>query len=179
MADPFAKVQPGEPLKIHAAAWNKMLDTVRQPHGLAAAFSGVEQASNVALIRNDSGIAVPACGVLGISGVTRDPEDGEFAGTNQQSGFVREFVRRPILTGVAPQIMTHGERFVVALEPIAVGAVGRAAVGGMFACKVLVTNIQHGFATIRNGSVASLQSARCGPVQLLWINQHGWAVGVR
>jgi hypothetical protein len=62
---------------------------------------------------------------------------------------------------------THDDAFVIALEPIASGKIGRAACGGVFAVIVNILNANHKYATVKNGDATQLQSAGCGSVQLL------------
>jgi hypothetical protein len=67
------------------------------------------------------------------------------------------------------------------MEPIKSGAIGRAACGGVFACKVNVTNEAHKFAKAKDGDRTQLQSASCGVLQLLWkeggTGANKWALG--
>ena len=180
MADPFAKVQPGEPLKIHAAAWNRMLDTVRQPHAVAAEPGEIEQASNIVLVRNQTGQPVPAMGVMQVSGVAITPVGGSLTGTDAASSRSRSFVQRPILSGGMPSAASNS--IAVALEPIAENAIGRCAIGGVFAVKVHITQSSHEYAGGRPNDVTQLASAACGPVRLLWkepfvSGANRWAVG--
>jgi hypothetical protein len=180
--DPIKKVRPGERLQIPARAWNRVLDTLGPNLGYAAgASAGVERASNIVLVRNDSGMNLPACAVLGISGVAISPVGGTLTGTDAASARARSFFERPALTGIVPSTADHSDKFVVTLEPIAAGAIGRAAAGGVFACKVQVNDIFHNYATVKGGDPLQLQSSACGLVQLLWREVAGsdsWAVGV-
>jgi hypothetical protein len=155
--------------------------------GAAAGFeegtgAATHRAANIVYIKNESGYDVPECGVLGISGVAFTPVYGDVV-----SGATAEFFRRPVLTGVTPSSGDgHADAFVVTVEPIAANGTGRAAIGGVFPCRVHVTSLTHRYATIKDGDRTRLQSALCGIVQIPWKSgvsgdedTHGqWAVGV-
>ena len=124
---------------------------------------------------------MPRLGVLGISGVLIDPSGGSLTGTAPADAVAKEFARRPVLTGVTPSLSSQ-DRFAILLEPAGPGTVVRAAVSGVFACLVQVTNTGHKFATVKAGDREQLISADCGVLQLLWVEpvvgQKRWAVGV-
>lgn len=183
------RVEPGQKIAsaFSARAWNRAQDAadlVLDERGRfgAGPQAGRELAPNVVLIRNGSGQDIPWLGVLGISGVAINPSGGELDGTDEAADIARRFARGPVLSGATPQVASHADAFVVAMEPIAAGAIGRAAIGGMFACKVNVTDVTHRFAVVKNNDVTQLQSARCGPLQLVWkdgsIGECRYAVGV-
>ena len=188
MARNDGRIEPGQKLAgaISARAWNRAQDAADRVLGVGTGANGggatgAEPAPNVVLIKNTSGQDVPMCGVLGISGVEINPSGGNLTGTADADKRAREFVSRPILTGVTPAA-AHAESFVVTLEPIANNKIGRAAVSGVFACKVNVTNASHRFATAKNDDGSQLQSAACGVLQLVWketgTGANKWAVGV-
>lgn len=175
------RVEPGQKIAsaFSARAWNRAQDAadlVLDERGRfgAGPQAGRELAPNVVLIRNGTNLDVPLLGVLGISDVAITPsQDSQFAW-------------KQLLIGAVPVLATHRDRFVIALEPIAAGTIGRAAIGGMFACKVHVTSTLHRFATVKDGDRTQLQSASCGPMQLVWtdpsesgvIGLNKWAIGV-
>lgn len=182
------RVESGQKIStaFSARAWNRAQDAADLVLGERARFGadgavGRELAPNVVLIRNDSGQAVPWLGVLGIGGVVIDPTGGTLGGNDAASDRAREFVRKPVLAGGTPSSSVYSS-FAVAMEPIPAGAIGRAAVGGVFACRVHVVDGGHGFANMREGDRTQLQSADCGPLKLLWrqpgSGQNLWAVGV-
>lgn len=181
----FRKVQQGAPLDIPAATWNALLDNMATNQGFVAAPAGIEGARNVVLIKNICGHDVERFHVLGISGVAVEPTAGA-------AGKINEFARRPILTGVTPA-EEHADKFVVMLEPARNEAVGLAAIGGVFACRVDLKNGNHKFAQAKVGDRTQLQSsATCGAIRLVWVEgqptgpfgptapagENKWAVGV-
>lgn len=194
---PDGRVEPGQRISsaFSARAWNRAQDAADLVLGArtgaeAGASAGGDRASNIVLVRNDSGQDVPWLGVLGISGVVIDPSGGTLDGTNAASKRAREFVSRPVLIGAHPSSnFFQGEKIGIAIEPIGVDKIGRAAIGGAFACQVYINSQTHGFAVpVRalnaipaGGNKWELNSADCGPVKLLW-KQEGtgtmkWAVG--
>ena len=182
MPDPRQYVRPGQRLQIAASQINALNQMMRVDTGFRAGpQTAPDPAPNIVLIKNASGQDVPMCGVLGISGVEINPSGGNLTGTADADKRAREFVSRPILTGVTPTT-AHAESFVVTLEPIANNKIGRAAVSGAFACKVNVTNANHRFATAKNNDRTQLQSSACGVLQLVWketgTGANKWAVGV-
>lgn len=184
MADPFHKVRPGEPLKIHANAWNKMLDVVGQRHAIGADSTADEKASNIVLVENVSVLDMPIFGVLAIDGasIPIDPSGGTMYGTDEASARAREFARRPVLRGGINLPSDASKTLVICLEPIQSGKIGRAAIAGCTPCKVHVTNVMHTHAGFRPGDHTQLLSSACGPVRLAWKEQtvgvNKWAVGV-
>jgi hypothetical protein len=183
MTDPRQNVRSGQQLAIAAEQINWINRQMRGGGGHSSTeAAAVDRASNIVLIRNNSGVTVPQVGVLGISGVAIDPSGGTLFGADAASARARSFAERPVLVGNIPSIASHGNAFAVTLEPIGIGKIGRAAIGGCFACLVYVTDPTHGFATVKDGDVTQLQSARCGVLQLVW-KQSGfgeckWAAGV-
>jgi hypothetical protein len=171
--DPYQKVNPGERLVVPAVAWNRMLDLVKASGRTGGELGSLQPAQNTVWIRNDAGVDVPQFGVLGISDVVVNPRQSE--------SHAREFARRPALAGVKPNTSDHADRFVVCLEPISATKIGMAAVGGVFACKVQYASSSHRYATVNNMDHTKLVTAKCGLVQLLWVDggtdEVRWAVG--
>lgn len=183
--DPFRKVTPGQPLRISARAWNRVLDTIKPNPGFMAISDGVQPAQNTVLIRNKSGHDVPRFGVLGISGVEIDPsvDDGKYE---------KQFAMRPVLTGVTPAA-AHRDKFVVMLEPVKDDAVALGAIGGIIPCKVELKGGNHKYAQAKVDDRTQLEStSKCGAVRLVWVQgqptgasgptaptgPNKWAVGV-
>jgi len=188
------RIEKGQSLRsaISARAWNRAQDAADIVLGAAAGFeegtgAATHRAANIVYIKNESGHDVPECGVLGVSGVANT-----FLGVGYEGELdnrrIRAFFERPVLTGTTPSEQSgHADAFVVTLEPIKNGKVGRAAIAGMFPCRVHITNTGHRYATIKDGDRTRLKSSQCGLVQLVWKspepstendNLGKWAVGV-
>lgn len=187
MSRPDGRIEKGQRLTkaISARAWNRAQDAADivlgvRPEAAGGAMTPIDKAANVILVRNNSGYAVPMLGVLRIGAPIVDPSGGTLTGAAAADARAREFVRRPVMTGLEPN--SSSDVFGVALEPIAVSAIGRVAVSGALPIRLEVVNVTHGFATMRDGDVTQLRSATCGPVQLAWKqNSAGmsrWGLGI-
>ncbi|MEX2388196.1 MAG: hypothetical protein WD534_09970 [Phycisphaeraceae bacterium] len=173
-------VQRGQPLKIPADDWNRIVDATRAYHErqgqstrpATADASGGRQAG-VILVRNDSGADQPRFAILGI--------DAPIIGPDATEGNLEEFQRQVALTGVVPTRADHGSggaggsggsgaRFVVLLEPLAAGAIGRACVSGVCPAQVEVGHEQDGAATITDNDASRFTSTPSsgGGAQILW-----------
>jgi hypothetical protein len=116
---------------------------------------GATLPAGVVKIKNDSGYAVARFGVLGIDGIQITPTDN-----------LAEFQRAPLLTGDSPAVPDHNGQFVVALEPIADGKIGRARVSGLTACKVDLDDADHAFADVKAANITKLQSTHRGGARI-------------
>jgi len=171
MTSALRKVQPGDPpslklrrtgpLKIPAATFNTFVDSARdylqrrQSQGGRATPSARD--SGIVLVRNDSGSDVGRFAVLGIDSPVITPTDN-----------ADEFKNRVALAGVTPTEASHWGAFVVTLEPIAAGEIGRACAAGVCPAKVYVTDTTHAFADVSDGQAGYLASAETGAAQILW-----------
>jgi hypothetical protein len=186
MARNDGRIEPGQKLAgaISARAWNRAQDAADRVLGAGAGFTGggatgADAASNIVLVRNTSGVPVPILGVLAVGSPVISPVGGNLTGNAAADSAARQFASgQVILIGSTPS--GGSGPVAIAMEPIAVNAIGRMAVGGCFPCKVKVTG-QHSFARGRKDDVTQLISTSCGPVRLLWREGNGddkWAVGV-
>lgn len=187
------RIEKGQSLRtaISARAWNRAQDAADQVLGVQPGVSAGEdvpipRAANIALVRNDSGIQVPAGGALSLSfdgafAIVVNPSGGTLTGSSSTDRLAKEFFRQPVLRGVVPT-SSLALSVAVALEPVAAGSIGRFAVGGCFPCKVKRADSSHTYARGRVGDVTQLISTSCGPVKLIWIEgsvgDDKWAVGV-
>jgi hypothetical protein len=99
-------------------------------------------------------------GVLAINGAVAAP-------TGSTGASVAQFQSDPAVVGVLPTTGASGA-FVVALEPIAAGKFGRAAIAGVVQAKLNVLDASHGFAVPVAGSTSAFESATSGPAVILW-----------
>lgn len=164
--DGLTYVTPGTPLRIPASAYNSFVDAARahrRAFGTGAAqdqATGLDGRQTVVLVKNTTGSDVGLLSVLGIGGVQIDPNGSDAAKF--------EFLRRPVLTGVAPAEGTHDTAFVILLEPIANNEFGRAVIAGCTPAIVNVTDADHGYAVITDADPSTLTSAPTGPCRILW-----------
>ena len=157
-------IRPG-PIKgqISAAAWNRAQRAASIVLGGERAGGG-EGPSDTAppytpiLVKNTTTGAVSRWGVLSVAGVVFTPAGSTGAAT-------RQFQDRPMLSGGLP---TGGQAFVVAVEPIKAGGVGRAAVAGVVQAKINVVSASDTFATAKDGDLTQLTSSSSGEATILW-----------
>lgn len=166
MTDAYAKVRPGEPLKIAAQAWNQVIDQVT----LRPRFDGNDSAAppiNFQVrCRNATSGDVPRWGVLQITGVLNTPT-GVSGATGPQDPGTISFLSYPGVVGVTPT-SDAGARFVVATQPIKAGEVGMAAIDGVVQVKLDVTASGDKFAQAKDGSVQQLKTGSSGDAVVLW-----------
>lgn len=182
------RIEPGQKLTsaISARAWNRAQQAAdivlgANPSVSADGFVG-QVAPNTVYVRNDSGLPVPVCGVLACSSsIVTQPQYSDTLDANGGSATAKAFFNRPVLIGIKPDSLNIGS-VLIAMEPVASGAVGRFAVGGCFPCKVKRTSLNHRYARGRVDDVTQLISTECGPVQLLWceptLGDDRWALGL-
>ena len=158
------RVTPG-PIKgqLSAAALNRAQEAAdivlgQRGNGLAVGPSAGPPAYTGILAKNATTGTVNRWGVLSVAGVVFTPAGATGSATQQ-------FQDQPVLSGGLP---TGGSAFVVAVEPIAAGKIGRVAVAGVVQAKVNITDAGHGFATAKDGDLTQLSSAASGDAQILW-----------
>lgn len=165
--DPRKHVLPGQPLRLAAEQINALNKLMRVNAGAAAGPVGIpEPAKNIILCRNDSGSAVERWGILEISGVVFDPSSGSDAEAT--------FTSTPCLSGVTPTDSL--KPFVVAVEPIANGVIGRVAIAGVVQCKLDVQAESDKRAGTKTSSRDELKTGGDGPAEILW-KQPGTGTG--
>lgn len=136
-------------------ALNKMM---RVNAGAAGGPVGIpEPAKNIILCRNNSGSDIARWGILEISGVVFDPASGSDAEAT--------FTSTPCVTGVTPT--DSSKPFVIAVEPIANGVIGRVAVAGVVQCKLDVAAAGDKTAGSKVGSTAELKTGS-GSASVMW-----------
>jgi len=182
------KLEPGQKLNgaITARSWNRMVDAAEIVLGAPQDFSadgvqGPAAPNHTILCRNDSGAAVGRWGVLAITGMVIAPSGATGAA-------LLSWQTSPAAIGVTPATGATGASgatgaatpgYVVAVEPIAAGKLGRTAVAGVVQAKVDVSGASHGFATPKTGSTDVFISATSGPFKILWKQGTGsgqWAL---
>lgn len=170
------RIEPGQPVgsAISARAWNRAQDAADLVLGVTplrrgdAAFHSAG-ASNIALIQNNSGQDIKVAGILGINGLAIQPT---------LSNDMASIVTQPVLAGVSATETNHLNKFAITLEPIQSGRVGRAAVCGVVAFRLITRDWSHQFAVVKNGMSDRLQSASCGSLRVIAVSsasQDGWS----
>jgi len=159
--DPFKRASSGDKLQIPAAAWNACLDAAEAHRngGTPLPANGPQQfrQADIVLVKNSSGSTVSRFGVLGISGVIFTP-----------SAALASFQNQVAFTGVTPTTADHKGKFLICLEPIANGKVGRAWIAGVCAVQADVTNAAHKFCDVKNNDRTKLTSGGSGSARILY-----------
>ena len=159
------RVEPGQPIRsgLSARAWNRAQQAADIVLGVTPSFSagsagdGIPSHTSLYAKNNTTGDA-GRWGVLAIAGM-------EIVPSGTTGAALEQFERSPLLSGGLP---TGGNPFVIALEPIAVGSLGRVAVAGVVQVMLNITDAAHTFATAKDGDLTQLQSATSGEATILW-----------
>lgn len=157
--DDYRRLTPGGKLrKFPAQLFNDLVEMSkayragkhnRQSEGISLPYN-----PTTCLIQNNSGDDVGQFAILGVdAGFVIGPSDN-FA----------NFQRRPIFKGITPALTSHRARFVVTLEPIADGKIGRAVIEGIVPCLFEVTSSTANarFARIIDGETTKLELSYAG-----------------
>jgi hypothetical protein len=158
------RIVPG-PLRgqISARAWNRAQDAAdivlgQRSDGTAAGPSDGPKPYTPILAKNATSSTVNRWGVMSVAGVVFTPSGATGNATQQ-------FQDQPVLSGGLP---TGGQSFVVAVEPIAAGKIGRVAVAGVVQAKINVVSDSDTFATAKDGDLTQLTSSSSGEATILW-----------
>lgn len=138
------EIQRGQVLSgIPSNSWNAFVDATRKINALVGRGNGQassDQGSTVFIqVRNDTDALVPVGGILVLSDVLFLPADRE--------SVVFEGLQ---FSGLAPDSTGTDYFYVVALEPIAEGKIGRGVIQGASWARINLTSEDHGF--VKHGS---------------------------
>jgi len=171
MTDQFKKVRPGDRLEIPARTFNAFIDAARdlqqRRHDRRSRAEPCFPHTGIVLVANHSGQDRSRFDVLGLEGPIVSPEDN-----------LVEFERRPTFRGVRPST-AHRGRFVVLLEPLDAGRIGRAVVAGVSVVRLRVDDPLDGCCEIEPRQCHHLRSCLDGSAQILWKQHSGgtcWAI---
>jgi len=158
--DAFQRARPGEKLKLSATAWNACLDAAeahkRGQPGMGGGPIQFRQA-DIVLVKNASGSDVSRFEVLGIDGVIVTPDDS-----------LIEFQNQVALRGITPDKDDHAGKFVICLDPIADGKIGRAWVSGVCLVQVSIADVNHRFCDVLDADRGKLLSSANGSARILY-----------
>ncbi len=107
-------------------------------------------------IKNETGEQVPSGGVLGLGDFNISP------GSNLSS-----FKEGPSIIGELPTEADHTGRFAIAIEPIGVEKIGKAAVAGAVICKIDMQSEDDQFADVFDEDVTKLKSGSSGLARII------------
>ncbi|RLJ02118.1 MAG: hypothetical protein DRP08_04815 [Candidatus Aenigmatarchaeota archaeon] len=155
------KVNPGDPLCIPASTFNLFVDAAKdfQNRQRQIRRNNTREVgdSNIILIKNNSGADRNRFDVLGIDGVLFTPTDN-----------LEQFKNQVVLKGVTPTTANHTGKFVILLEPIKSGSIGRAWINGTCPAYINVFAESDSYADVKDGDPASLQSGSEGLARIVW-----------
>jgi len=163
MGDTLKKVQPGDKLRIPASTFNTFIDVARDHLARKQNVGGQSQAASpppgvILTIRNDSGSDRDRFEVLGLDEPVFPPEDN-----------TADMSHGPVMSAVTPVDPDHLGAFVVLLEPIASGTIGRAMIQGAVPVQVdFVDTDPNTHADISDGVAANLKAMATGSARILW-----------
>lgn len=172
MARNDGRIEAGQKLAgaISARAWNRAQDAADRVLGVGTGFTaggatGADAASNIVMVHNQTGSAVPVGGALRILVAGTPFDGGTLDGNNAASSSLKAMFQNKSYAG---QLPTLGDPIAVALEPIASGKVGRMAIRGSVFFRLRMKNELHKYAAPLPNDCTQLQSAGCGPVRILY-----------
>ncbi len=157
------RVQKGQSLRgnLTAEGWNAAMaaaeDLAGRKASLGVDFMQTFRQAGIVLVNNDSGYDRGRFDVLGIDGVAIEA-----------SANLEEFQNRIVLSGATPTASDHTGRFVVLLEPIAAGAIGKAVVSGVCPVQVDVQKEEDQWADVKDDDATALKSGSFGGAAILW-----------
>ena len=166
MTDPLKKVQTGSPLKIPAAAYNTFIDLAREMKqrrhaqmrsGDGSHASAGSPGEGTVLVKNISGQDRDRFAAMAIAGPIITPGQNETA-----------FRNRIAVTGEMPGSEVEPGNFVILLEPLRAGAIGRAMAMGICPARVQVQDANHRCADLDTSGDGLLHSTELGPAHILW-----------
>ena len=159
---------PGSPLNIPAKLQAKVIDNA---HGnkldttedVAQHF----RQATVVYVRNDSGVAKDQFNIMGLNGPAITPTQK-----------LDEFKRRVCFAVIAPTLASHSHSFCVLLDPLKIGGMGRAVVGGVVQTKVTGA-LSTKWAAVTNSDATKLTMSAAGGCRVLWSDSGSgerWAI---
>lgn len=154
-------VRRGELLRIPAGAYNAFVDAALRDRDQALSMrtggSSASSDAGVVHVRNDSGGDLSRFQVLGIDSPVIAPSDDELT-----------FLNQVIVSGVTPDVDLHTNLFVVLLDSLGDGKIGRAVLSGLCPVVVDVSDEAHLYADVTDAQSGYLTSGTTGAAQILW-----------
>jgi hypothetical protein len=171
MAEPFRKVQPGDPLRIPADAWNALMDLSQfqrnQRHNQLSDSEGTSRQTTLAKVRNQTGVDLDRFSIVALGSPIVSPTDN-----------LNEFKNQSNFQGLLPSANTKS-RFGVLLEPLGENRIGTAVVSGCVIARVSVGMQVYDCVETVPGEPSFLRNVPHGPASVMWMESTGsirWAV---
>ena len=161
--DPFARVRPGQPLKLSARQFNALVDAAQWVNQHKNDITGQRTPGSLpagwCLIRNDSGSDRRRFESLAIDDILISPADNE-----------TQFLSKPAVVGKLPtSAHVAAGRIAVLQEPIPKSANGRAVIVGLTPALVTVGDATDPRADLVADS-GTLQTGPLGAAKVLYLN---------
>lgn len=163
--DPYKPVRKGDPLEISAAAWNTLMDLARKAGERGALGSadavGVSRDPDIVTLKNVTQTDCPRFGILGI-------DVPVFAPTTGSTELPHNYAGALAMRGVLATAPGYVGKWAVALEPIAAGKFGKAALSGVVPAIVNVPSGVTPRAVEADGTMYA-KAGTVGSAQVLWV----------
>lgn len=155
-ANPFRQVQPGEPLKIPAEAWNQVL-VVAQESRRPRLGDGIRIRTGVSsgdlLVLNNTGATLQPCAAVELQNLAFNPPAG-----------ATDLLTEPVIEAGSPT--GYGPMALIA-EQIESGAVGLARLHGLVSGRITIDHLDHRYADVVP-STTTLRTCPFGRFEVVW-----------
>lgn len=161
MNDPFAKVKPGDPLRIHAQTWNALMDAgmaFTRARSVESDPLTSTKSSTIIRVRNDVGDKLDRNSVVGLDGPIFSPQDSNLDAFRSEVTF----------RAVAPDFVKHRRRYAVLLDAIFPDRIGRAYLAGVCQVRVDILDETHEYAYVDTNLTFNMKSSCHGHTRILW-----------
>lgn len=136
---------------------NATVDAIQAARaGVLGPLGGAHPSGSIVRVKNTTGNNLDRFAVLGYGDDLID-----------QAANLAEWKRHIVLEGVTPTTADHYGRFVILLAPLKPDASGLAMIAGVTRALIDVTDADHEFADVKDGSTGSLESASSGYAHIL------------
>ena len=165
--NPLRHVRPGDPVKVSASAWNKIVDEVKFHPRAVGETEAFPRPNFTVRLKNFTAADIGRWSVLQIESMLETP-------TGVTGPDVDSFQSWPGVVGTEPGYGSATTKaYAVAVEPIPIGGIGQAAIGGVVQARVQMKCTGHQYATPKYNEVGYLESAHQGPFRIMWVGATG------
>lgn len=159
----WSKKKPGDPLKIPAAAYNALLESLASRDNYQTGREDITRPAGLVKVKNNTGKALYRFEIVGIDSQLI-PTEGPPTGNSF------EFRSMPLFSGVVPRHPDHFGRFAVVQQPLQTGEVGWAMVSGVTPVRlgIRVGRTEATWADVEDGNTWRLEAFNAGSAKILW-----------
>lgn len=148
------KVMPGSAFRPSARSWNAFVDKANEPQQKPGGDSG--SGLSPLRVKNNSGTDCARFGILGVADVQINQSDN-----------ATEFYNEILLDGESPVLATHCGKFVVCLEPVSDGMIGRCIMNGLVQVQVNMVDADDNWCDIKAATFDKLESYGAGSAEII------------